>query len=614
MGMGNRLGFTAVGALVILSGCSHQELGGEFKNSVLSNQNPAPMVLSPPESANETMDPTHMRTQADYHFAMGEALSLDGESVKALEAFKLATVYDPQSAELRLRVAAEYLKQGLMSEAVENAEEATRIDGKHLDSKIFLGGVYSSLRLYPQAEEQYQQVLIQDPKNSDVLIYLGALQSEQDNFDGAEDYFLRASRVPENEKAHLAHFYLAKMQLTRKEKRLEKAAEALRKALSVKPEFEEGALALAEVYEAQGEKDKGIKFLESFQRQYGPKKATAEQLAQAFLEKADYDKAFEHLRTLEGFDPANLNVKVKMALILIEQKKYEAAVDRLEQILSLAPSSDKIRYYLAAVYEELEKNELAVTNYKKVDETSTYFAESSVRAANLMRKKGNIKGALELMQIAVQRRDDAPQMVAYYASLLDETKDYKTGVSVLEGATKRFPENTQLLFYLGNLYDRVQKPQKTIETMKRVIDLDPKHVQALNYLAFTYAETSQNLSEAEDLAHRALDLQPNDGYILDTVGWVYFKQGKTAEAIRFLEAAQRQKPKEAIVAEHLGDAYYVFELVDKARAMYERAAGLEDDPSKVEKIRSKIANIVSPVSRDRLPASVRDDRPTESAP
>ena len=82
------------------------------------------------------------------------------------------------------------------------------------------------------------------------------------------------------------------------------------------------------------------------------------------------------------------------------------------------------------------------------------------------------------------------------------------------------------------------------------------------------------------MALRALDLQPNDGYILDTVGWVYFRKGEIEEAIRYLEAAHSQKPNEAVVAEHLGDAYYVYELVGKAKEMYQRAVRLETDQGK----------------------------------
>ena len=74
------------------------------------------------------------------------------------------------------------------------------------------------------------------------------------------------------------------------------------------------------------------------------------------------------------------------------------------------------------------------------------------------------------------------------------------------------------------------------------------------------------------MAERALELQPNDGYILDTIGWIHFKKGEVEEAIKFLEAAHKAKSDEAIIAEHLGDAYLRHQMWQKAQKMYQSAA------------------------------------------
>ncbi|MCB0387184.1 MAG: hypothetical protein KDD43_17525, partial [Bdellovibrionales bacterium] len=140
------------------------------------------------------------------------------------------------------------------------------------------------------------------------------------------------------------------------------------------------------------------------------------------------------------------------------------------------------------------------------------------------------------------------------------------------------------------------------------IELDQNHVQALNFLAYTYAELNQNLEEAEELARKALMLQPKDGYILDTLGWVLYKQDKIKESILTLETAYKLKSTESIIAEHLGDAYYRYDLLEKARQMYLKAVDFEKDKSKVQKIKDKIAVIenTKPFPNDadqRRPAS-----------
>ena len=127
--------------------------------------------------------------------------------------------------------------------------------------------------------------------------------------------------------------------------------------------------------------------------------------------------------------------------------------------------------------------------------------------------------------------------------------------------------------------------------MEQVIRLDQNHVQALNYLAYTYAEEGENLELAESLVDRAIVLKPNDGYILDTKGWILFKQGRLKQALSFLEKAYSLKVDESIIAEHLADVYYRLELVDKAYKMYVEAAKLENDSEKLAKIQQKLAAI-----------------------
>lgn len=592
--------------LIVLSACATSNHLASYRNPELSNFNPAPKSMSPPQSGAEdtVVDPTHLRTQADYHYALGEALSFDGESDKAVEEFKLALVYDVNSASIRLRLGTEYLRQGLLTEAVEQAEQAEKLEPENVAVNEFLGSVYGALKMYKQAGEKYQNVMRKDPNNKDVPMQMGALLVEQEQFDAAETYFMKASKTEDGDQNHMAYYYVGKMRLGQGAIYFKQAEKAFIQCLQIKPDFEEGALALYELYSARDEKPRALKLLESFQDQFGPKKSVAYQLGQYYLEKENYEKAFKHLQVLESFEQQNLNVKVKIALILIEQKKYDEAIDKLEQIIVLAPSSDKIRFYLAAVYEETGKHDLAIQNFNRIESTSTYFAEAVVHSAYLYRKKQDLDAASRLLQKSIAARDDVPQFYAFYASLLDERREYKAGSVMLEQATKKFPDNTQLRFYLGSMYDRLGRQEDMIAEMRKVLSVDEKHVQALNYLAYTFAESGKNLDEAESMARSAMKLQPNDGYILDTVGWVIFKQGRVEEAIQYLETAHRLRPEESIIAEHLGDAYYVYELSDKAKQMYLKAVSFEKDQEKVVKIKAKLDTLVEKIG-SRLPASTK---------
>src|SRR5690606_31997704 len=128
---------------------------------------------------------------------------------------------------------------------------------------------------------------------------------------------------------------------------------------------------------------------------------------------------------------------------------------------------------------------------------------------------------------------------------------------------------------------------------------------ALNHLAYTFAEHEMRLDEAEQLARKALSLQPGDGYIMDTLGWVLFKRGDLAQALKVLEAAYRAQSGESVIAEHLGDAYYRLQNFEDAMKMYMKAAEIADNSKDIEKLRQKISQIQNQIMAARNPARRR---------
>jgi len=595
--------------LGFLTACSTLGQGGApLRDSNLSNMNPAPTALTPPDysaSKSPVLDDTYLSSQADYHFTMGETLSYEGQSPRAIEEFKLVLIYDPKSVHVRMRLAAEYVRMGMITEAVEQGEIAVEMAPENVEARMLLGGLYSGLKTFEPARRQFEAILEKQPGHPEAAIYLGALLAEERRYDESIKYFESLAHNKAFADPERAYYYIGRVRSEQGQPYYAEAEKAFAKALSVKPEYPEAAVALAMLLRAQ---DKGAQMeslLKSYQEKFGPEREMARSLSHYYLDKEQYDKALDQLEILDGFERDNLNIKIQIALILIEQKRYEQAAVRLEDVLQQAPESDKVRRYLGAVYEEIGKSDLAIMNYKKIPVGSNYYPEAVLHVANLMKNASGVDKAVEYVENALKEQDEVPELYAFYATLLDEAKLYKKAAGMLTAACEKFPTNTQLRFFLGTMQDRLGNPKETIVQMNKVIEQDKDHVQALNYLAYTYAELGDNLDMASELAHRALELQPNDGYILDTVGWIHFKKGETDEAIRYLEAAFKAKTDEAIIAEHLGDAYLRHQMWQKAQKMYQRAASLESDKVRHGKIVEKIANIEAQNQRpSRMPASV----------
>lgn len=582
-----------------------------YFDAAYDDHNRAPASLTPPAPSSDggsTIDPLYMRTQADYQYSLGEAFSNDGNRQKAIEAFKMVLVYDPEAPAVRLRLATEYLKAGFLSEAVEQAGEAVKQNPKNIDAHLLLGGLYSTMKSFDKAVGHYESVLKIDPNNAEAPLYLGAVWSEQKQPEKAVKSFESLTKNTEYANVHLAWYYIGRVRMEQKDEKYQKAAEAaFKKALTIKPDHSDSVIALGSLYNKRHQEDKALRLFADFQKEHGPSGRIAEILAQYYVEKGKYDDAYEQFEVLEANSDDPLAVKLKMALILIEKKMYDKATTKLEDILREAPDSDKIRFYLAAVYEESNQDEKAVAQFKKIQPDSSYYDESVIHAAYLLKGKGKLDDAIALVENGLKSKGDHAQMYAMYASLLDEKGDYKKALTSLEGAIEKYPENAQLRFYYGTVQDRVGNKDLVVKQMQKVIELDPNHVQGLNYLAFTWAEEDKNLEEAEKLARRAIELEPKDGYILDTLGWILFKRGEAKESLRYLEAAHRHQPTVSVIAEHLGDAYMRLSLVEKALGMYHKALELETDSKKLQDLRSKItaAGTQRPPRDERTPASAK---------
>ncbi|MDZ4661183.1 MAG: tetratricopeptide repeat protein [Pseudomonadota bacterium] len=578
---------------------------GNYKSSALDFSNSG-RPSSPEQWNSSEEDPLNRRSLADYHFTLAESYSHESQPEKAIEEYKHTLVYDKDSGTVHFRLAKEYVRVGLVSEAIEQAEESVRLAPTMPEQRFLLGALYSSMKMFDKASAQYQEVLKTDPENADAQLYVGALLAEEGKFDEAVTYFEHLSANKKFTSPFLAWYYIGRIRIQQNtDKSYQQAEKALIKGLQIKPDFSDAAVVLAGVYEHQEKIEKAVELLASFQDKHGPSTSVAEALAPFYLKQEKYELAYQQYEISSQSDPDDLNVMLKMAHLLYSMKKYDEAISQLENLLNRAPDSDRVRYFLGAVYLEKGSLEFAAKAFLQIGPTSQYYFQSIVLAAHTYKQMNQMEKAIATLAEGLTYRKDIPQLYTSMASLLSENKRYSEAIEIVQDSIEKFPENAEMRFVLGSIYDKIGKSEKTVEQMIKVLEINPDHAQALNYIAYTYAEQNSKLDEAEKLIRKALTLEPKDGYIMDTLGWILFKQDKIVESIQTLEKAYEVKNDESIIAEHLGDAYYKNQMPQKAQKMYRRALELEKDEQILLKLRSKItATEDHPIkSQPRNPAS-----------
>lgn len=603
-------------SLFNMLGCT--TIDSVYFDSAMNDKNRAPASLQIPKNYDQeipVIDATHNQAEADFLFLKADLDSLQGHAVDSLENLKSALVYDPQSATLMQRMAIEYYRKGQLRDSVYWAERAQVLAPERRDLSFLLAGLYSSTKNFVKAEAIYQNILAKEPGDLETMLYLGAVYSEQKNFKKSVYYFSRVSKDKSPSK-YLAHFYLARtyMEMDSK-KNLQKAQEELKKSISSKPDFFESIAMLGQLVQVEKGTDEAYKFYVQMQKTKGPQAKLAELLSQYYIEKGEYDNAYEQLEILDNNADDQIQVKLKMALILIDKKIYDVAIEKLNEILQVAPESDKVRYYLSATYEEKKQYQAAFNQYMLIAKDSSYFEEARVHAAYLAKLMERPDQGLKILNEVIKGKVTNIQTYFLAAQLHEDKKEYNQALDIIHLAQKTFPKGAQAYIYEGTILDKMNKKNEMLLVMEKALQIEPENVQAMNYIAFSLAEMNQQLEKAEKFARQAVLKEKNDGFILDTLGWVLFKKGDYQEAMRVLEKAHEIQPNVGIIAEHLGDVYSQLKNLQKAKALFMKANELESDLVHKKDIEGKLASVEQNLKNQvRKPASSAADTKLNESP
>lgn len=613
-------------ALVFILGCASVKY--PYFDSALNDHNRAPASLGIPVQVNsdifsldnhnknetekpQSQDPVSQsisseQAKADYYFLKAEFEAQEGLNANSIESLKYALTFDAQSASLMQKLALQYYRKGQISDSIYWIQKALEKEPKDHDNLMLYGSLLMSKKDYDLAEQVYLKIIKLYPDKSASYLCLGGLYSEKNDFKKAHKYLTQVIKMDDYEVKYLPYYYRARTILDLKQKSYyPQARKDLDKVLSFKPDHLEALQTYSQIIEATQGKKAVFEFYIHHQKTKGPVEKLAEVLAAYFIEKEQYDKAYEQLEVLENVGDQQIQAKLKMSLILIEKKNFKAAQGKLEELLQLVPDSDKVKYYLGAVYEELKQPEKAIPHYLAIAPTSTLYDESLVRASLLYKVLSDNKKVVSVLTEGLKVKKDNLQVYLMLSQAFEDEKEYNKALEVLKQAEIQFPKNSQVQYFIGAIYDRMGQKESMLKHMRSSIELDEKNFQALNYIAYSLSEQGQSLDEAEKYALKAFELQKEDSYIVDTLGWVYFKKGEYQKAVKYIEKAHELSPEVGVIAEHLGDVYIKLKKEDKARAAYMKAKSEEKDLERLKVIDNKLTNLKewNPVPA-RIPASV----------
>lgn len=572
-----------------------------------------PKVFKQPDFSDLQV-PSKKDDAAIFYFSMGQAHSLDNEPQRAIEAYKATLVYDPNSALVHARLAAELVKMGNYAEAKLLCEKAIQLDAKYVDSYLLLAGIQVAAKEYDAAVGTYTKALEVEPKNRDALLYIGVTLAEigktKEGISHLEKLVKLKDVSDSNIDQSVAFYYLAKIYDQTGQK--EAAIKALNEALKHRPGFAKAALSLADIYKEKGNEKKSFAVLEEAFREMHSSEI-AERLTEIYLDKADYKAAVMYLETLVEEDPTNENMRLRLALVYWQLQWFDKARLLLSDLHDRYPASSEISFYLGELEMERKEPDNAIVYYKQIAPDYSKYDQMVGRVAFLYREQKKYDAAENFLQEAIQKR---PDLVAFYpilAAIYEDQNKPQEAKLALERGKKLFPEDESILYYLGFLYDRLGEKDKGLAIMTHLLEVNPNNANALNFVGYSLLEKGGNLEQAGKYLERAAALKPNDAFVLDSYGWLLYRQGKTKAAMKSLEKAFALKPEEGVIAEHLADIYVALDMPHKALNIYQKALSADGDEDFKARVQAKLQNVQNVMAGISPKAQAKEVRNPASA-
>lgn len=347
------------------------------------------------------------------------------------------------------------------------------------------------------------------------------------------------------------------------------------KALQLRPNWEAAALARAAT-QAQSSTRDAAAGLATFLKANPESRDARLTYARLLVSESRYDDARREFERLLKENPDNPDFLYPLAMLHLQLNDPKAARPLLEKLLT-TDMADKstVHYFLGQLADDEKRQDDALAEYRQVTSGERVVA-ARARAAKILLAQGRDAEAREMLRSAVGGGPERIEFIVAEAQMLREAGRLDESWQLLEGALARHPDNPDLLYDAALLAERRGDSALMEKYLRRVLELKADHAHALNALGYSFADRNMRLPEARDLVARALALAPGDAFIMDSMGWVLYREGKLDEARAVLEKAYglRDDPE---IAAHLGEVLWSLGRKDDATRLLKAAARKHPD-------------------------------------
>jgi tetratricopeptide (TPR) repeat protein len=561
---------------LLAGGCATQTAGGP---GPVPAAGPAAEIA--PYGEDLRASPDGMTADALYTLLVAELAGQRGDIDLALDNYlrMMRAVPDVDLAERTARVAVYAQKHDV---ALEAAQRWVQLAPRSLDARQTLAGELLHANRRDDALKELDFILksAEGEPAQRMWAVANLLSREEDRgaaLDVMDRLIAQHGRTPEA--------LLASAMLALRAEKVDRAREAMDQALDLTPTNDNVALAFIGVLQKQGDTKIATEWLASALKRHPDQHNLRLVYARMLADDKQYDQAYEQFKLIEKAQPKNADATYALGLLELQRQNPRRARPYFEALSKGGDHADEARFYLGQIAEADKKLTEARQLYEQVGDGELRL-EARLRVALMMANQGKVAEAQKYLQ-AIEPRTPADQirLVRAQGEILTEAGQLQAAMDVYDQALKD-GYDPELLYSRAMLAEKMNKLDVLERDLRQILENDPDNSQALNALGYTLADRTTRYDEAYALIKRALELAPNDFYVLDSMGWVLFKQGKFDEAITHLKKARALRDDPEVTA-HLVEVLMAKGDRQQAASVLAESMKANQGDERLKKVRQK---------------------------
>ncbi|MFL2909072.1 MAG: tetratricopeptide repeat protein [Limisphaerales bacterium] len=508
---------------------------------------------------------------------------------------KLEILTEPQDKEFRNKVEGltHYLTsrsfefRGKPNDSLKHLDAAAKADPKQEAVVILAARRYLQKKKTDKAIEILRFAQASNIETAAINEWLGLAYQQANQLDAAIEEFENA--IEKEQPTLISIRGLTKIHSSAK--RLDKAFEVLEISLKKNIKEAEFWIGIADLYRDTGLAAKAdinkikagvLASLNKAEVLKPENPLTIHRLADYYKLWGENKKAIRLYVSLIELSPSLVGVREQLAELYLREDKTKDATKQLEAILRSRPTNERALFVLGGIKRDLNKPEEAVSHFETVIKINSKFEPAYYELASIHLFQDRPKKTLEILQIAYEQFK--PKFISkFYAGLAYSTlhKFSKSIENLLEAEElAEAGEQNRLThffyFQLGAAYERNRQYETASKIFNKALKLSPDYHNAMNYLGYMWADINQNLDEAAKLIIKANELDTDNAAYIDSLGWLYFRQGKYDMALTELLKASEltQDEPDSTIFEHIGDTQHKLGATQKAKEAWQQALDL----------------------------------------